>query len=70
MLTLSAPWICVDGPRLSAVSVIRTDDHYLVWGITDDGHVMCRIGVSTQYPGGNVWKQVPMHDHINIKALF
>ncbi|XP_043945647.1 tectonin beta-propeller repeat-containing protein 1 [Protopterus annectens] len=62
-LTTTGPWLEVPPILLWDISLIPSisapqDGHVAVWGISNKGDVLCRIGVTKQNPSGTSWLHV------------
>ena len=54
----STPWLTVDAPKLVRLSNQHCDKCTLVWALTANGELLCRVGITPSAPGGDHWKQV------------
>ena len=41
----------------------------LVWAISEDGNLMCRVGITTEHIQGECWKQVPSRSLTQLAGL-
>ncbi|VDO93202.1 unnamed protein product [Heligmosomoides polygyrus] len=53
------PWILVEAPPMRCIDVQRKQgDRILVWGVTTDGQVLLRQGVTAEQSQGTTWKHI------------